>query len=86
MADFCTKCAPEMGFDADIDIDAVAANLKPGTYQPCLCEGCVLLAIGKTDGGETILAVPDGNYLQESEEQPVRWVSREEFMTLPSKI
>jgi hypothetical protein len=86
MADFCTKCAPEMGFDADINIEAIAAKLKPGTYQPCLCEGCVLMAIGKTDEGVTILAVPDGAYHQESEEQQVRWVSQEEFMALPSKI
>jgi hypothetical protein len=52
MADFCTKCASDMGFSTpDIDILKVAEGLEPDYYQSgFICEGCGLVAIGNIDG------------------------------------
>jgi hypothetical protein len=91
MADFCTKCAPEFwggDIDPDIDIDKIYESLNPTEYEIVLCEGCCLSAVGKTEEYELLLAVP----CEEVDENNnpvmncITWLTREEFMALPSKI
>jgi len=77
MADFCTVCADKMGFKPDIDIDSEYGSLKNGTYIQCLCEGCTLDAIGKSEDGRLIL----GKYEHD------KWLSKEQhFGSRSSKI
>ena len=90
MAEFCTKCSPEMfGSDipVDIDIDEIHLTLSPNEYEVVLCEGCGLSAVGSSVDGQIILGVPKTD---EPNDDPVmvsiRWVSREEFMSIPSEV
>lgn len=89
MADFCSKCAPEMWGEShpvDIDILQIVENLEYDTYVPCICEGCGLLGIGKDDDGNPLLAVFDPNREKAEEGIPVNWMKYEEFMALSLKI
>lgn len=75
MADFCTVCADDMGFNPDINIADEFNNLKNGHYRAVLCEGCALDAIGKSVEGELIL----GKYEHD------KWLSKEEHFGTKSK-
>jgi len=90
MADFCTKCAPVIwGNDIpeDINIDEIYKSLNPTEYEVVLCEGCMLSAVGKTDEHEMLLAIPcDDEESNDPVMQCVKWVTREEFMALPTQI
>jgi hypothetical protein len=81
MAEFCNKCAEEMGFpSADIDIYAIAENnLKEGEYMPTLCEGCGMVAIGKGEDGKIMLAYPSGETSHNPDETMVNWIYIEEY-------
>lgn len=53
MADFCTKCASELGFDIDIDVEEIFNKCERGKWvHPFLCEECGLYGVGKTITGE----------------------------------
>ena len=75
MADFCTICAEDMGFKPDIHIDNEFNDLKNGNYIQCLCEGCTLDAIGKSEDGKLIL----GKYKHD------KWLTKEEHFGTKSK-
>jgi len=68
MADFCTICAEDMGFKPDIKIEEEYNQLSNGNYIQCLCEGCTLDAIGKSEDGKLILGRYEYN----------KWLSKEE--------
>lgn len=55
MAEFCSKCTKEHGFGTDIDIRVEFDNLKEGYEVSILCEGCAMIAIGKTFTGKCIV-------------------------------
>jgi len=74
MADFCTICANKMGFKPDIDIDTEYNNLKHGTFIQCLCEGCALDAIGKSEDGRLILGKYDHD----------KWFNKKEYFGIKS--
>jgi hypothetical protein len=89
MAEFCTKCTPELyGADTtpDINIQEIAKSLEPETYAMCMCEGCGLAAIGLMADGEILLAMPTGEIAENQEGIPVKWINLDEFMALPSQI
>lgn len=53
MADFCNKCAEEMGFpQPDIDVYQIHESLEPGFFESCLCEGCGIRGIAKGENDE----------------------------------
>lgn len=41
----------------DINVEAIAANLKRGYYQPVLCEGCGMKMVVKRDDGQVEVAM-----------------------------
>jgi hypothetical protein len=89
MAEFCTKCAPEMwasDIPEDINIDEIYESLTPGNATPVMCEGCMLMGIGKDENGEMLLAVPHEVDHASEMVKSIKWVTREEFMALPSYI
>jgi hypothetical protein len=49
MADFCNKCAEEMGFsEPDINVYAIWESLEPGYYESGhICEGCGFIGIAR---------------------------------------
>ena len=51
MADFCNKCAEEMGFpEPDINVYAIWESLEPGYYESGhICEGCGFIGIATID-------------------------------------
>jgi uncharacterized protein (DUF2225 family) len=71
----------------DINIDEIHQTLNPNEYEVVLCEGCGLAAVGSSEDGQLILGVPKTD---EPNDDPVmiaiRWVSREEFMSIPSYV
>ncbi|MBC8437146.1 hypothetical protein H8D85_02360 [bacterium] len=75
MADFCTVCANDMGFNTNIKIEKEFNKLKNGYFINCLCEGCTLDAIGKSETGELIL----GKYEDD------RWFTKEEHFKEKAK-
>jgi hypothetical protein len=59
MADFCNRCATEMwgdDFPPEIDVQKIAESLEPNTYMPVLCEGCRMVAVGKNEKQEIMIA------------------------------
>lgn len=51
MADFCTRCAKELGFKPDIDLAEIGATLQVDHYiGPYLCEGCGYLYVANEKG------------------------------------
>jgi len=57
MADFCTFCAPNIGFPTDIDLVEKFNNLTPSYFiDDFICEGCALVAIAKTEQGVIMFA------------------------------
>ncbi len=69
MADFCTRCVweifvqphertPEVleNLTPDIDVFKIYGDLPRGMWRPCLCEGCGLGAIMKSETGELLVA------------------------------
>lgn len=57
MADFskqyCDKYDP--GFPHDFDYEELAKDLKPGFYQPAICEGFGSAGIAREDDGTIVL-------------------------------
>jgi hypothetical protein len=48
MAEFCEKCADELGFPRpDFNTDEIFGSLMDEHYLPVICEGCALLGIGR---------------------------------------
>ncbi len=67
----------KMGWD--FDIEAVAAEMKPGTINPYyICEGLGSVAIGKDDNGVVHLAISTGVFGDEGHE--VHWKTLEEVL------
>ena len=63
MADFCNKCAEEMGFpEPDIEVYTIWESLEPGFYQSgYICEGCGFLGISHGLNGEVFVLMDAGN-------------------------
>jgi hypothetical protein len=57
MADFCNKCAEEMGFQQpDIDVYKIWESLEPGYYEGGhICEGCGLLGVARGMNNEVFV-------------------------------
>jgi hypothetical protein len=71
MADFSKQWVemndPNMKWD--FDIEAIAAEMKPGTINPYyICEGLGSVAIGKDDNGVVHLAIATGVFGDEGHE------------------
>jgi hypothetical protein len=67
----------KMGWD--FDIEAIAADMKPGTINPYyICEGLGCVAIGKDDNGVIHLAISTGVFGDEGHE--VHWKTLEEVL------
>jgi hypothetical protein len=67
----------KMGWD--FDIEAIAAEMKPGTINPYyICEGLGSVAIGKDDNGVVHLAIATGVFGDEGHE--VHWKTLEEVL------
>jgi hypothetical protein len=67
----------KMGWD--FDIEAIAAEMKPGTINPYyICEGLGSVAIGKDDNGVVHLAISTGVFGDEGHE--VHWKTLEEVL------
>ena len=63
----------------DFDIEAIAAEMKPGTINPYyICEGLGSVAIGKDDNGVVHLAIATGVFGDEGHE--VHWKTLEEVL------
>jgi hypothetical protein len=78
MAEFCNYCAEEMWGEEikpDIDIFEIAKDLQPNTYQPVLCEGCGMAAVGVNDKGGIWIATREA----ELGEQIVEWKEFDEW-------
>jgi hypothetical protein len=81
MADFSKQWVEmndhEMGWD--FDIEAIAADMKPGTINPYyICEGLGSVAIGKDENGVIHLAMATGVFGDEGHE--VHWKTLEEVL------
>jgi hypothetical protein len=81
MADFSKQWVemndPNMKWD--FDIEAIAAEMKPGTINPYyICEGLGSVAIGKDDNGVVHLAIATGVFGDEGHE--VHWKTLEEVL------
>jgi len=60
----------------DFDIEAIAAEMKPGTINPYyICEGLGSVAIGKDENGVVHLAIATGVFGDEGHE--VHWKTLE---------
>jgi hypothetical protein len=60
MADFCNKCAEEMGFpEPDLDVFKIKETLEKGFYTSCICEGCGFLGIARGENDETLVIFED---------------------------
>ena len=84
MADFCTRCSEEMfgpEMQPDINVEQIAESLKPGYYQPVLCEGCAMLAVVKEDDGSIKLA-----FSKMDDTDEVRYETIEEWREKPKSI
>jgi hypothetical protein len=67
----------KMGWD--FDIEAIAADMKPGTINPYyICEGLGSVAIGKDENGVVHLAIATGVFGDEGHE--VHWKTLEEVL------
>ncbi len=67
----------KMGWD--FDIEAIAAEMKPGTINPYyICEGLGSVAIGKDENGVVHLAIATGVFGDEGHE--VHWKTLEEVL------
>ena len=67
----------KMGWD--FDIEAIAADMKPGTINPYyICEGLGSVAIGKDENGVIHLAIATGVFGDEGHE--VHWKTLEEVL------
>ncbi len=67
----------KMGWD--FDIEAIAAEMKPGTINPYyICEGLGSVAIGKDENGVVHLAISTGVFGDEGHE--VHWKTLEEVL------
>ena len=63
----------------DFDIEAIAADMKPGTINPYyICEGLGSVAIGKDENGVVHLAMATGVFGDEGHE--VHWKTLEEVL------
>jgi len=63
----------------DFDIEAIAAEMKPGTINPYyICEGLGSVAIGKDENGVVHLAISTGVFGDEGHE--VHWKTLEEVL------
>ncbi len=68
---------PNRGWD--FDIEAIAAEMKPGTINPYyICEGLGSVAIGKDENGVIHLAIATGVFGDEGHE--VHWKTLEEAL------
>jgi hypothetical protein len=81
MADFSKQWVEmndhKMGWD--FDIEAIAAEMKPGTINPYyICEGLGSVAIGKDENGVIHLAMATGVFGDEGHE--VHWKTLEEVL------
>ena len=81
MADFSKQWVelndPNMKWD--FDIEAIAAEMKPGTINPYyICEGLGYVAIGKDENGVVHLAMATGVFGDEGHE--VHWKTLEEVL------
>jgi hypothetical protein len=74
MADYCTKCAEDLGFPVDIDPREIAKTLEPDTYLAVVCEGCGMRAVGLDPDYTIVVAMPVNDT-----DDTVFWVSLEEF-------
>lgn len=71
------KNDPNMGWD--FDIEAIAADMEPGTINPYyICEGFGSVAIGKDENGQVHLAIATGVFGDEGHE--VHWKTLEEVI------
>lgn len=63
----------------DIDVYQIAKSLDFGHFESVLCEGCSVRAVGKDQGGRTLIALleEEGHV-----EDQVKWVTIEEWETL----
>lgn len=70
MADFCTKCAKEMGFlEPDINVEEIFENLEDGYSQSgFICERCGLIMIAKIEGELQVMRIKDDETHSEYEQ------------------
>jgi hypothetical protein len=62
MADFCNKCSVEMGFpEPDIDVYKIWESLEPGFFESCICEGCGIIGIARSENNELFVILLDEN-------------------------
>jgi hypothetical protein len=62
MADFCNKCSGEMGFpEPDIDVYKIWESLKQGYFESCLCEGCGMRGVARSENDELFVIFLDEN-------------------------
>jgi hypothetical protein len=63
MAEFCNKCAEEMGFpEPDINVYEIWESLQPGYYEGGhICEGCGFLGIARGTNDEIFVIHDVGN-------------------------
>lgn len=78
MADFCSRCYKEMGFEApDIDLIEESKVLEPDHFiGPFLCEGCGNIFILCDENG--IIRVDDGSMIDST--KPEEFPTIEEFI------
>lgn len=85
MADFCTKCSPQLFGEEtkpDIDILEIAEGLQPGYYTKTLCEGCGMVAILKEEDG----TIKVGLLPEDQDREDLDLIVYEDFMKMQSKF
>ena len=81
MADFSKQWVEmnDLNMKWDFDIEAIAADMKPGTINPYyICEGFGSTAIVKDENGQVHLAISTGVFGDEGHE--VHWKTLEEVL------
>jgi len=54
MAEFCRKCANNLGFEPDLTVEAL--EIPIGHYKWVLCEGCgTIVVVNSREHGEVVL-------------------------------
>ena len=55
MAEMCSLCKKEHGFNEDINIKLIFDELNEGFETSVICEGCAMTSIGKSFDGKCIV-------------------------------
>jgi hypothetical protein len=67
-------------FEPEINVQKIADSLEPNTYMPVMCEGCGMVAIGKNEKLEIMVAhtIEEGHV-----DDLVEWIKYEDWETRP---